>query len=235
MPSISLTNLISYWALDEASGTRFDSHGSKPMGDVNGVGSATGKVATAADFEASSTQCLSGAFIDVVNEWSTTLWFNAESFPADYQGLFTRDDFGSPRHQTSIYINASSKLAVYTAPGGSNFDGTGSTTFSTATWYFIAVTYTSANGLKGYVNATSEASAAGIGTLGTGNAPVEIGRDVFNSLRYFDGLIDEVSLWQRELTASEITWLYNSGAGRSYSDIVTEANGAAKRYLLVRN
>jgi hypothetical protein len=33
---------------------------------------------------------------------------------------------------------------------------------------------------------------------------------------FFNGLVDEVATWNRELTASEVTELYNSGAGLQY-------------------
>lgn len=33
--------------------------------------------------------------------------------------------------------------------------------------------------------------------------------------RYFDGTIDEVAIWNRALSATEISELYNGGAGHS--------------------
>ena len=35
-----------------------------------------------------------------------------------------------------------------------------------------------------------------------------------------DGRLDQVGVWKRVLTADERTWLYNSGNGRSYTEIV---------------
>jgi hypothetical protein len=36
-----------------------------------------------------------------------------------------------------------------------------------------------------------------------------------------DGLLDDIGVWKRKLSDTEVTWLYNSGAGRSYAEIVT--------------
>jgi hypothetical protein len=36
-------------------------------------------------------------------------------------------------------------------------------------------------------------------------------------VHFFNGIIDEVGIWNRELTASEVTELYNSGAGKQYT------------------
>jgi hypothetical protein len=37
---------------------------------------------------------------------------------------------------------------------------------------------------------------------------------------YMDGDIDQTGFWKRKLNATEITWLYNAGSGRSYAAIV---------------
>src|SRR5207244_10682204 len=106
---------------------------------------------------------------------------------ANYKGLFSRDDYPStPRHQTTIYLTPSDKLACYVATGdgldgGSapNFDGSGSTTFSTATWYHVVCTYDATNGLIGYVNGSADATGAiNLGAIQTGAAKVAIGKDV---------------------------------------------------------
>jgi hypothetical protein len=43
-------SLISYWKMDETSGTRYDSHGTNHLTDNNSVGSLTGKINSSAYF-----------------------------------------------------------------------------------------------------------------------------------------------------------------------------------------
>ena len=43
-----------------------------------------------------------------------------------------------------------------------------------------------------------------------------VGRARNNAAYYHDGLIDEVGVWSRLLTADEKTALYNSGSGLAY-------------------
>jgi hypothetical protein len=50
MPQIDLTNLISWWSLDEASGSRADKHGANTLTDNNTVLSAAGKKSNAGNF-----------------------------------------------------------------------------------------------------------------------------------------------------------------------------------------
>src|SRR5258708_7847472 len=52
-------NLVSFWKLDEASGTRTDSVGSNNLTSNNSVGQSVGKVSNAAHFTATSNQYLS--------------------------------------------------------------------------------------------------------------------------------------------------------------------------------
>ncbi len=82
-------------------------------------------------------------------------------------------------------------------------------------WHHIACTFQSdgtpdATEVKLYVDGTSEAisssQSATVNTLGVG--PVQIGSDVQN--RYFPGVIDEVHIYNRALSAAEISALYNS-------------------------
>src|SRR5262245_62023817 len=53
-------NIVAYWTLDEASGTRNDSVGSNHLTDVNSTPSGTGKINNGADFNGSN-QHLDGA------------------------------------------------------------------------------------------------------------------------------------------------------------------------------
>jgi len=91
---------------------------------------------------------------------------------------------------------------------------------STSTWYHVVATYDgskSSSGLKVYVNNALNTQTILSNTL-TGSISntksFKIGaRD--NGF-YFGGSVDEVGVWDRELTASEVTDLYNSGSGLQY-------------------
>jgi hypothetical protein len=52
------------------------------------------------------------------------------------------------------------------------------------------------------------------GSIST-SANFDLGRSV-GGLGWYNGIMDEIGIWNKELTASEITELYNSGAGKQY-------------------
>jgi hypothetical protein len=71
-------------------------------------------------------------------------------------------------------------------------------------WYFVAVT---SNGLSStiYINDSSYSNIAPKNTYGSvSNQSLEIGRDYPGTIDYFTGLVDEIGIWNRQLTSTEI-------------------------------
>jgi len=97
-----------------------------------------------------------------------------------------------------------------------------STTAITSGLKHIVLTYdgsTDANGVKIYINGVSDTISIVSNTFGGGlttSAPFTIGNPIVGS-NYFNGIVDEFGVWDKELTASEVTELYNSGAGLQYT------------------
>ena len=213
------TNLGSYWELEEASGTRVDSHGSNDLTDVNTVGTATGIQGNGADFERSNTEYLiSSTGPGITGDWSISFWLKQESQTINQWPITS---YTSGEGGILLRVNSDGKLFAQFGNGG-----TVSKTVTTASqitigsWYHVVFTSDVSAGTNGYtvyVNGssvaltadTSTATSVGaqanmtIGALGAGTQP-------------FDGVIDEVGIWSRILSASDVTTLYNSGAGIPY-------------------
>lgn len=90
------------------------------------------------------------------------------------------------------------------------------TTLSTGAWYHVVVAYDGANTVKFYVNGASDGSSS----VSTWSESSTVTYTTIGSLKglanFFDGKIDEVGIWSRELSSTEVATLYNSGAGRQY-------------------
>ena len=91
--------------------------------------------------------------------------------------------------------------------GGLIANGSHAETFGTASlpinqWTHLAVTY-DAKVLRLYVNGVEVSSKSWVGTIKTSTNPLQIGGDTDYDL-HFKGLIDEVRIYNRALTASEI-------------------------------
>ena len=80
--------------------------------------------------------------------------------------------------------------------------------YSDFLWTHVAATY---NGvvMKIYVNGVEKASAAALGSIDASTEPIVLGRNVVTS-QVLGGCIDELHLFNRALTQSEIQWIHDS-------------------------
>lgn len=228
------TNLVEHWSLEETSGTRTGSYASKTLSDHNTVLYGTGIQGNGADFENDNSEYLQGTFSGVAHNDDITIsaWVKLESWLSSngFAGLVCMFHGNGTYWRESlvrlIRYNGSNYLDFMHANGGEaelQYVWSGLTT---GTWYHIVATmdYGATNGLKLYINASNVATGNDSGaTYATANKNIiTIGADTDNagtpySGRYFDGIIDEVTIWNRVLSSTEITTLYNSGAGIPYS------------------
>jgi hypothetical protein len=108
-------------------------------------------------------------------------------------GLYSRGSTGPPA------------VSVFTT---SNLSQSASSSLTTTTWSYIALTWSS-NTLRLYVNGTLVTSRTTTGSYGTSTGPLVIG-GTSTASNYFDGLLDEVRVYQRALSQSEIAADMNS-------------------------
>jgi len=209
------TDLVSYWELEEASGTRVDSHGSNDLTDNNTVGQATGKIGDAADFEASQSERLiaSSPFTTATTDFSVSMWFKPESIGA-YQSLMQN---GRQSNFWNILIHPNGRFQFFKdniAEYPSTF------TLAAGTWYHLVIVKTGdgANNMAFFVN-NAAAGTASVGTISTPATAAYLGAYTTQGTSFVfhaDGIIDEVGIWSKALTSTERSDLYNSGAGIPY-------------------
>ena len=96
-----------------------------------------------------------------------------------------------------------------------------SVTFANDTWYHIVLTYNGAtsggaNKCNLYIDGVKETNTAGSNTtsINSSTSNFDIGRRHASASgydRYFDGNLDEIALFDKELSQSEVTAIFNSG------------------------
>lgn len=211
-------SLISWWSLDEASGTRADSHGSNDLTDNNTVGSATGIVGDAASFVAANNEFLTradNASLSTGNiDFTFAFWVNSPGTSEGFLGK--RANLSSTEYQ--IYRSAGTwKFDVYS---GGLVGVTESATAATG-WCFVVGWHDSVNDtINIQINNNTAASSSHSGGTQDSTAGFVIGNiSSTTNVSACDSEIDEVAFWKRVLTVDERTALYNSGNGVSYADI----------------
>lgn len=171
----------------------------------------TGQMDGAGSFVSASSQYINlsanGAFNTTALTYSA--WVKATSFANGYNVIIQK--VLSANSYSQLFVKSDGKLAVYMyATAGVNYDGSGSNTLSTGTWYYITATYDSSAGLKGYVNASVDASVAANGGLASNNATTYISHDPNTTPRYWDGQIDEARVSNIARSSSWILTEYNN-------------------------
>lgn len=229
------TGLVSYWLLEEASGTRVDVHGSNNLTDNNTVLSATAIQGDGADFERTNSEYLnisdaSQSGLDITSDIAFSFWINLETNPSSgNQVAISKWTSNAGDSAYFVAAEAGNLLGFQVKSGSTVYDLNTSLTWSTATWYHIVVSYdASAGTATHYVNGTSNGTATGGPTsINNSGAEIALGR-LRSGVWHLDGILDEVGIWNRELTSGEVSSLYNSGAGIPY-----EAAASPRRIINV--
>jgi len=222
-------NLVAFWELNESSGTRADSAGSNDLTDVNTVTSAVGKQGNAAEFVIGNDEYLSiddNADLGYSGDFSVAGWF--------YRGSSGNPDYLMGKGSDVFAENEWLMRTVFESTGiqlrAVVFNTAGSSTIvkvnqdlTANTWYFFTLTFTAAtNAITLSINAGTRATGSRSGVARKAH-PFRIGKFGGNAQRW-GGRVDEVGFWKRPLTTADEAWLYNSGTGRTYAEIV--ATGA---------
>ena len=224
--------LVSYWALDEASGTRADSHtNALDLTDNNTVTQGVGNTyANAADFESTASEYLSHADDTLFSPSSISIamWVKLESLPTQAIILSKDDSSGTGTNREYIidYESGPNRFKFFGLYGAGSFSVVTANSFgavSSGTWYFIVAIHDQGTGLKISVNGGTQDTTAFNQTLNNGTAPFSLGC-IFNGATpvanaFYDGLQGPVSLYDRAITSAEITDLYNAGSGLTYAQL----------------
>ena len=208
--------LLNYWRLENViafvGSNNLTNNGSTPFN--------AGKVFNAADFGASnSTKWLSnttdvGITGGVI---SISLWFNLTTEPGsgvDYS-ISQQFDGGTGVGYSMHYkdVSGTKKVSwVRHRQGVVNNTLEETVTLTTGIWYHLVLTYDDTN-VEGWRNNVSKGTVASSGGGTGGTEGFRIGAETSADTQKINGLVDEEGMWNRKLSATEISDLYRGGTG----------------------
>jgi hypothetical protein len=229
------TGLVAAYCFDQGSGTTLvDTSGNGNNGTISGATwSAAGKFGDALQFTG-NTGCYvtvnDSSSLNLTSSMTLEAWVDPSSLSSPASGWLAAI--------AKEHLNSSNNIC-YALYGGS---GTGSgpsghvligsrdyggalagSQLALNTWTFLAATY---NGsiIKLYVNGTLAASQSASGKIFTTSDPLRIGGDAAGEM--FTGLIDNVRIYNRALTATQITTDMNTPVAPTVAS-ETPASGAS--------
>ena len=239
---MSLANtLISYWKLDEESGTRFDAHGSNDLADLNTVLFTTGIVGNCADFTRVNEESLRDA-----NRWDTAgypvghnalsvgIWARMESKPGEDMTPFSAYNTNDSDRVCQIRWDQGTDRFEFqvSSDGGTVNDAIVSASTlgapSLETWYFINCYHNPNTDLIGIqINLGGWDTAALTGGI---HDPIDEDTKLSLGARtealgfFWNGELDECGIWGTQvLSDGQWEFLYNNGNGLTYPFPFTSA------------
>lgn len=143
--------------------------------------------------------------LDISDELTITAWIHPRSLPSsDLMTILSKDE------NYEFHINGSAQINWWwnNASGSTQQFSTTGTALVEDTWYHIAIVYT--DGAQSiYIDGVERGTATFTGGLLTNTDPLLIGTDInFVGSRNFNGPIDEVKIFNRALTVTEVNAIY---------------------------
>jgi len=209
--------LIGIYLMDERSGTTINNTVvTLPNGTIT-----IGTYQTYSKFGPSALNFSSTGYVtiadhqDLDKNLSISFWLNPYATQSISDFIIARYSSGGGGDQWEIsYSNPTSKLFFYTNKG--EFTSSGSINFNV--WNHIVFTMNDTS-CAGWLNGVIQGNVAGNCSIVSGE-PLTI-NDVLISGGPGQGGYDDLYIWNRTLTQSEITSLYDSGTGTKYTQTTT--------------
>ena len=202
------TGLVAAYGLDTGTGTTItDQSGTGNNGTTTNTtwaGSTAGRYGNALTFNGTNAVASipDGPSLDLTTGMTVEAWVRPTALGNDYRTILMKERPGGSAY--ALYANGSGNDR---APIGETFIGTyrsaiGSTQLALNTWTHLATTY-DGSVLALYVNGTQAAQLLVTGAVATSTSPLKLGGNAIWG-EWFAGQIDEVRVYSRALTATEI-------------------------------
>ncbi len=200
--------LVGYWKMEETSTPSLDSSGNGVSGTWNGnTTSGVGKFGNAVDLDGTGDYVETAS--NVLNPGSTNftaaVWFKIDALTVDETFISQTDVSGTGR--SWLYLDDANSNRLTSLIGGTSTAGT--TTPSTGTWYHATVVYNNGT-VTLYLNGVQEATGSRTAESNSGLTRIGVHKDGSGGT---DGRIDDVRIYNRALSNTEVSQLYNFAPG----------------------
>ncbi len=210
-------DLAAYWKFDEGSGnTAFDSSGNGNNGTF--VGSpqwVAGKFGGALQFDGDDyVNCGNGPSLQIQDQITLAFWFNVQAFQNTWEAFMAKSDSAYRASRGGGTGNATHLGISGTSVGGGNGWFNGTVIVTGGEWHHYAGTYDGSAG-RIYIDGVLDVTSQGTGRINLTASDLYIGENSGATGRFLHGVLDEVRIYRRALTDSEILGVM-AGAGAEY-------------------
>ena len=215
--SYLVTDLISYYKLDDTSGTTSeDSTGFSNMSEIgsSSTPNSMGILNKAWHFNQDSGKLVGDTNVGITGNDARTISAWVKMDAGATETILWGFGVASPSNTHWTMLLRPGRLYFSAWANDMNMESTTSST-TTETWYHVVVTH---NGTTTRVYLDGVSVGNKTTTYNTEVSAFEIGGNPQDQSTAGDVIVDEVGIWSRALNSTEISELYNSGDGLSYDD-----------------
>lgn len=212
-------DLISYYKLDESSGSVIDSLGTNNGTNNGATPDITGKINKSYSFDGTNDYVdLNTEMINENESWSVNLWAKP-TIIGDYGFMVSQSSGSAGQQRVGVRMQIDGTvLAMTHEQGGTEQLAFSTTALDISAFKMVTATRNSTN-ICIYIDSVLE-DCDDFSGYDFGSSTNEMWFGVraspSSNVFYFNGILDEVGIWNRALTPTEITQLYNSGTGITY-------------------
>jgi len=204
--------LVGYWKFDEGAGVKaMDYSGNGNTGTITGATWTSGKLGQALSFNGTSDLVNTGSDLYGTGTFTVCAWAKPKSTAAWVLKAIS----GNGRSFFDNINTGSNNYWILSSDGGANTVWSATDALVLNTWQHVCGVRLSSGLATMYVNgAVSGSENQNSGTPETYGYATVIGASRSDATSPFDGLIDDVRIYNRALSQAEITALYQSGEAK---------------------
>jgi len=223
--------LVAWWKFDEAEGGEAaDSSGNNIIGTLSGNPQwqpSGGKVggALAFDGDGDFIDCGHDEGLNITGAVTISAWIKLSKSTDDQKIAGNQDDI-SGGYKLSIFSNKA-ELEVRDSDNSlrNNRFVDGGTILQPGVWYHVVGTYSQGGSIKTYVNGKLDREQGTTNTLAASSGPLKIGCEPFSGICLFNGLMDEVSIYNYALSETDVVDIYSGKSPPTVAQVATLAAG----------
>ena len=224
--------LVGHWKLDESSGTTAaDSSGNNHHGTLTNMAGnewTSGEKNGALDLDGSNDYVDTGIADNAITSITMSVWFKSDDAGSISDNSVAQRFVTQPRSSSysrlALGIN-DDRLGVFWYDGSERTQN-GTTVLSANQWYHGALTYDGST-IKIYLNGTEEGSFSESSmTSPSSTTSIQMGRQ-HSGARYFDGILDDVRIYNRALDITEIATLAQTLRYEGFSEAKAGTDGSS--------
>jgi hypothetical protein len=231
-----------YWKMEEASGNALDISGNNNTLIANSpdtIASAVGKIGNARDLSGTTeffeTPDVSQTGLDITGEITIAAWIKLDSNAVDNMIVTKWDNSGGAKKSYRLSVDSTRVINfIIRDPIAGDVATSSTTVLSLGSWYHVVATLNQSTDLiQVYINGLANGPAvSATGNIQDTTTDFCIGCwHNPGEQRFPDGIIDEVVVWNKALTAGEISQVYLTMGNDALNDTLTRDLGASTKDL----